>query len=124
VRKLVIAVTASELIATFISVTGIFVIRLPWEYVLLVWGYAIAWFLVTDRVKLFAYRILDPPEPLDSSPARVPANTYHTSSSEYEPTHRNVYHTVDACPYGSAIKESDREDGTAGRELCSWCAQQ
>jgi H+-transporting ATPase len=28
-----------------------------------VWGYALAWFLVSDRVKLLAYRILDPPKP-------------------------------------------------------------
>ena len=26
----------------------------------LVWGYALVWFLVNDRVKLAAYRILDP----------------------------------------------------------------
>jgi hypothetical protein len=25
-----------------------------------VWGYALAWFLVNDRVKLLAYRICDP----------------------------------------------------------------
>ena len=25
-----------------------------------VWGYALAWFLVNDRVKLLAYRIFDP----------------------------------------------------------------
>ena len=25
----------------------------------MVWGYALVWFLVTDRVKLLAYRILD-----------------------------------------------------------------
>jgi len=28
-----------------------------------VWGYALAWFLVSDRVKLVAYRILDSSEP-------------------------------------------------------------
>jgi H+-transporting ATPase len=61
-RKLVIAVTASEIIATVISVTGLFVTSLPWEYALLVWGYGITWFLVTDRVKLFAYRMLEPVE--------------------------------------------------------------
>lgn len=27
------------------------------------WGYAIAWALVNDRVKLLAYRILDPTKP-------------------------------------------------------------
>lgn len=25
-----------------------------------VWGYALAWFLLSDRVKLFAYRVFDP----------------------------------------------------------------
>ena len=33
---------------------------LPWEWALFVWGYALAWFLVNDRVKLLAYWILDP----------------------------------------------------------------
>ena len=27
---------------------------------LVVWGYALAWFLVSDRVKLLAYRFFDP----------------------------------------------------------------
>ena len=61
-RKLMIAVTSAEIIATVISVGGIFVTALPWKYALLVWGYALAWFLITDRVKLLAYRILDPAE--------------------------------------------------------------
>ena len=29
-------------------------------WALCVWGYAVAWFLVTDPVKLLAYRLLDP----------------------------------------------------------------
>ena len=32
---------------------------LPWKWALFVWGYALAWFLVNDRVKLLAYWILD-----------------------------------------------------------------
>ena len=31
-----------------------------WGWAVFVWGYALAWFLVNDRVKLLAYRILDP----------------------------------------------------------------
>jgi H+-transporting ATPase len=31
-----------------------------WGWALFVWGYALAWFLVNDRVKLVAYRIFDP----------------------------------------------------------------
>jgi len=32
---------------------------LGWGWALFVWGYALAWFLVNDRVKLLAYRIID-----------------------------------------------------------------
>jgi len=37
-RKLMIAVTSAQIIATVISLGGIFVTRLPWEYALLVWA--------------------------------------------------------------------------------------
>jgi H+-transporting ATPase len=30
-----------------------------WSWAMFVWGYALAWALVNDRVKLLAYRILD-----------------------------------------------------------------
>jgi len=33
---------------------------LGWGWALFVWGYALAWFLVNDRVKLLAYRFFDP----------------------------------------------------------------
>ena len=36
---------------------------LGWGWALFVWGYALAWFLVNDRVKLLAYRIFDPTKP-------------------------------------------------------------
>jgi len=36
---------------------------LGWGWAAFVWGYAVAWFLVNDRVKLLAYRILDPVKP-------------------------------------------------------------
>jgi H+-transporting ATPase len=38
----------------------LFMTPLGWGWALFVWGYALAWFLVNDRVKLLAYRILDP----------------------------------------------------------------
>jgi H+-transporting ATPase len=34
-----------------------------WNWALAVWGYAIAWVLFNDRVKLAAYRIFDPYHP-------------------------------------------------------------
>jgi H+-transporting ATPase len=59
-RILVIAVISAQAIATTIAVAGILVTPLPWYWALAVWGYAIAWFLITDRVKLLAYRLLVP----------------------------------------------------------------
>jgi H+-transporting ATPase len=33
---------------------------LGWTWAAAVWGYALIWFLVSDRIKLLAYRVLDP----------------------------------------------------------------
>ncbi len=33
---------------------------LAWGWAPFVWGYALAWFLLSDRVKLLAYRVFDP----------------------------------------------------------------
>jgi H+-transporting ATPase len=45
-----------------------------WELALIVWGYAIFWFLINDRVKLLGYRILDPEgEPVLGRPSSKPA---------------------------------------------------
>ena len=39
---------------------GVLMTPLGWGWTLFVWGYALGWFLVNDRLKLLAYRILDP----------------------------------------------------------------
>jgi H+-transporting ATPase len=57
---LLLAVLGTQLVATLIAVYGVFMTPLGWGWALLVWGYALAWFLVTDRVKLLAYRVFDP----------------------------------------------------------------
>jgi H+-transporting ATPase len=59
-RILLAAVLGTQALATLIAVYGIFMTPLGWHWAALVWGYAIIWFLLTDRVKLAAYRILDP----------------------------------------------------------------
>jgi H+-transporting ATPase len=59
-RILWIAVLGTQIVATLIAVYGLFMTPLGWGWALFVWGYALAWFLVNDRVKLLAYRILDP----------------------------------------------------------------
>ncbi|TVS83395.1 plasma-membrane proton-efflux P-type ATPase [Mycobacterium helveticum] len=59
-RILVLAVLGAETIATLLAGFGVLMTPLGWQWVAFVWGYAIVWALVTDRVKLLAYRILDP----------------------------------------------------------------
>ncbi len=46
---------------------------------------------------------------------------YNTSSVEYPPTHRNVYHDHDNCQFGKTILAKDRQSGTGGKERCKEC---
>jgi len=59
-RILLLAVFGTQLVATLIAVYGLFMTPLGWGWALFVWGYALVWFLVSDRVKLVAYRVFDP----------------------------------------------------------------
>ena len=67
---LLTAVIGTQLLATVIAVFGMGLmpaIGLGWA--LVVWGYALAWFLVNDRIKLVAYRIFDRPQSLQTAQA-------------------------------------------------------
>ncbi|WP_420885315.1 plasma-membrane proton-efflux P-type ATPase [Candidatus Protochlamydia phocaeensis] len=55
-----IAVLGTQIIATLIAVYGLFMTPIGWNWALFIWGYALTWFLLNDRLKLLAYRILDP----------------------------------------------------------------
>jgi H+-transporting ATPase len=57
-RILWIAVLGTQIVATLIAVYGFFMTPLGWGWALFVWGYALVWFFVNDRVKLLAYKIL------------------------------------------------------------------
>jgi H+-transporting ATPase len=59
-RVLWAAVLGTQALATLIAVYGLFMTPLGWGWATFVWAYALAWFLVNDRVKLLAYRIFDP----------------------------------------------------------------
>jgi H+-transporting ATPase len=59
-RVLLLAVFGTQAVATLIAVHGLFMTPLGWGWALFVWGYALAWFLVNDQVKVLAYRLLDP----------------------------------------------------------------
>jgi H+-transporting ATPase len=54
------AVLGTQTVATLIAVYGLFMTPLGWKWAGFVWGYAIAWALFNDRIKLLAYRIFDP----------------------------------------------------------------
>ncbi len=58
-RILLVAVVGTQTLATLIAVYGLFMTPLGWGWALFVWGYALVWFLVNDRVKLLAYWALD-----------------------------------------------------------------
>jgi H+-transporting ATPase len=56
---LVAAVLGTQFVATMFAVFGIFMAPIGWTWALVVWVYALVWFLISDRVKLAAYRVFD-----------------------------------------------------------------
>ncbi len=59
-RILWMATGGTQILATFIAVYGFLMPPLGWGWAAFVWGYALIWALLSDRVKLLAYRIFDP----------------------------------------------------------------
>ncbi len=59
-RILWMATGGTQILATFIAVYGLLMPPLGWGWAGFVWGYALIWALLSDRVKLLAYRIFDP----------------------------------------------------------------
>jgi H+-transporting ATPase len=53
------AVVCTQAVATLLAVYGVFMAPIGWRWALFVWGYALAWFLFNDRVKLGAYKVFD-----------------------------------------------------------------
>ena len=52
------ATFGTEILGTLIAVYGVFITPIGWEFALLMWAYAFAWFIVNDVVKKFAYNFL------------------------------------------------------------------
>jgi H+-transporting ATPase len=66
---LLAAVCGTQIVATLIAVYGAgLVTPLGWSYAGFVWAYALTWFLITDPVKLLAYKVLDA-STADAAPA-------------------------------------------------------
>ena len=72
-RVLLVAVFGTQMVATLLAVYGVFMTPLGWGWALFVWGYALVWFLVNDRVKLLAYRFLDAREHPNATAGGGPA---------------------------------------------------
>jgi H+-transporting ATPase len=97
-----VAVLGTQVVATLIAVYGLFMTPLGWGWAGFVWGYALLWFLVNDRVKLLAYRIFDPVE------ANSKSETTAVSKSEAKVDPK-------AQIKSESETQTDRHRGDAGR---------
>ncbi len=52
------AALSTKVLATLFTVYGWFVSPIGWRYAFLIWGYALAWFVVNDYFKIWTYRML------------------------------------------------------------------
>jgi H+-transporting ATPase len=57
-KVLLLAVIITQIIATFIAVYGFIMSPIGWVWAGFVWGYALIWFIIEDRVKLITYKVL------------------------------------------------------------------
>ncbi|MGD0540665.1 MAG: plasma-membrane proton-efflux P-type ATPase, partial [Tepidisphaeraceae bacterium] len=77
-----IAVLGTQIIATLIAVYGLFMTPLGWGWAAFVWGYALVWFLINDRVKLLAYLIFDRTKAGATPEARAEAQIHAKTEPE------------------------------------------
>ena len=94
-RILWIAVLGTQIVATLTAVFGFGLMTpLGWGWAAFVWCYALAWFLLNDRVKLLAYRIFDPanaaPKPEAKAESKPEANTKPSRNPTPRPRHRPI----------------------------------
>lgn len=52
------ATFSTRIIGTLVAVYGVLITPIGWKYALLMWAYALAWFVLNDAVKMLMYRIL------------------------------------------------------------------
>jgi H+-transporting ATPase len=57
------AVLSTQLIATLVSVYGLFMAPIGWNLAAMVWGYALVWFLINDGIEIWALHIFDIEKP-------------------------------------------------------------
>ena len=109
------AVLGTQIIATAIAVSGLLMTPLGWGWAVFVWFYAVAWFLLTDRVKLFAYRVLDPAKPAPPPKVRYEAQsdlTPQIAKRAYELYEGQGHHDGHAVLDGTQARAGVRKDAT------------
>jgi H+-transporting ATPase len=130
-RILWMAVLGTQTVATLIAVYGVFMTPLGWKWAGFVWGYALIWFLINDRVKLLAYRIFDPakastkladkdaPKPDSNTPFKPEAKAEMKPDAKSEPKPKGKTEgndspkpeeKADSKPETKASPKSDGED--------------
>jgi hypothetical protein len=85
-RILVLATVGTQILATFIAVYGFLMPPLGWGWAGFVWAYALVWAVLSDRVKLLAYRIFDPVTAGAKPEGAAQANSDATIGSPSETT--------------------------------------
>ena len=116
-RVLWMAVLGTQIVATLIAVYGLFMTPLGWGWAAAVWGYALAWFLVNDRIKLLAYRILDPKGSGAKPAAKADAKVEAAPDTEPKPDPNAVTDSrVEATSPPTAKPEAPAEVEQAARK--------
>ena len=60
---LMVAVISTQILATIISVYGLFMPPIGWKWAGIVWGYVMIWLFILDLVCVYTNRIFDQTEP-------------------------------------------------------------
>jgi H+-transporting ATPase len=116
-RLLLGVVLCAQVVAILVAVYGLFMEPLGWSWALFVWGYALVWFLVSDRVKLLAYRVFDPVAAplLLREPVDVTQQIAKRAYQLYEEQGRREDHSVqDWLRAEQEIRNADPHKGTDG----------
>ena len=58
-RILFIAIVATQLVATLLTVYGILLPAMGWGLAIFIWVYALGFFVITDFLKVLLYKIID-----------------------------------------------------------------
>jgi len=81
-----IACLGTQILATCIAVFGFLMPALDWRWAAAIWGYAVIWALLSDRIKLLAYRIFDSPKAAEAAKAEgVAARASAESKAKDQP---------------------------------------